>query len=124
MISVLSDIGGFAVGKIIGGKKLTRISPNKTISGCIGSFAFAFVALLFFSISDIVKFDITFYEAVFLTVFLSLISQLGDLFISFFKRKANIKDTGSILPGHGGLLDRVDGILFSVPVAFVILKIF
>ena len=125
MICIFSDIGGYTVGKIIGGKKLTKISPNKTISGSIGSFVFSLVPLVIylliyeitnnndFRISNIVL-------IVFLSLSISFICQLGDLLISYFKRKAKVKDTGSLLPGHGGMLDRIDGIMFGITVAFII----
>ena len=131
MICVFSDIGGYAVGKTIGGKKLTKISPNKTISGALGSLVFSLIPLIIFLY--IQKFSINsgfqintsgFTEMIYVCLFISLISQLGDLLISFFKRKAKIKDTGSILPGHGGLLDRMDGILFAIPSFFIVNKIF
>ena len=130
-ICAFSDIGGYFFGKIIGGKKLTKISPNKTISGSIGSFIFSFIPILIFMIfSEFLnysKFEIyrsDFPEILLVCLFVSLINQLGDLLISFFKRKAKIKDTGSILPGHGGLLDRIDGIIFVLPAAYLIDKIF
>tara|TARA_B100001121_G_C18570724_1_gene564833 strand:- start:377 stop:916 length:540 start_codon:yes stop_codon:yes gene_type:complete len=124
LICILTDIGGYSVGKVIGGKKLTKISPKKTISGAIGSFLFSLIPLTlsldFFS--RIYNFSLI--EKILFCLSISLICQLGDLFISFFKRKANVKDTGKILPGHGGILDRIDGILFAVPFAFIIIKIF
>ena len=121
LIGICSDTGGYIVGNFIGGKKLTKISPNKTISGSVGSFLFSLISIVilisFFEIDLIHKPII---ELVFICLFLSLICQLGDLLISFFKRKANVKDTGTILPGHGGLLDRIDGIIFVLPAAFVL----
>ena len=113
-ICFLSDIGGYVFGKIIGGKKLTKISPNKTISGSIGSFIFSIFSLIIFSNVDNLKLNFNF-DNLFLCLSISLICQLGDLFISLLKRKAKIKDTGKILPGHGGILDRVDGIIFALP---------
>ena len=131
LICIFSDIGGYAVGKIIGGKKLTKISPNKTISGALGSLVFSLIPLIIFlyiqKFTNISEFQINangFSEILYVCLFISLISQLGDLFISFFKRIAKIKDTGSILPGHGGLLDRMDGILFAIPSFFIVNKIF
>ena len=122
LVCILSDIGGYVVGKTIGGKKLTKISPNKTISGTIGSFLFSLIPCIFYLIIEIPILNL--YKLIFLTLILSFISQTGDLFISYFKRKAKIKDTGTILPGHGGLLDRIDGIVFAVPCAFMLDKIF
>ena len=120
LICIFSDVGGYVVGKIIGGKKLTKISPNKTISGSIGSFIFSVFPLLLFYNFDMIKYSITMSSILF-CLEISLFSQLGDLFISYFKRRAKIKDTGKILPGHGGLLDRVDGIIFAVPFAYIYL---
>ena len=124
LICIFSDIGGYVVGKSIGGKKLTKISPNKTISGSIGSFIFALIPLIYYYYYDVVyDYTIVYWKLISFTFFISLICQTGDLFISYFKRKAKVKDTGSILPGHGGLLDRIDGIVFAIPAAFVVEKI-
>jgi len=122
-ICFLTDIGGYVFGKLIGGKKLSKISPNKTISGTIGSFIFSIFPLIIFLNLDYLnlEFDL---NNILLCLLISLISQLGDLFISFFKRKAKIKDTGKLLPGHGGVLDRVDGIIFAIPFAYFLLKLF
>ncbi len=120
-ICFLSDIGGYVFGKIIGGKKLTKISPNKTISGSIGSFIFSIFSLIIFSNVDNLKLNFNF-DNLFLCLSISLICQLGDLFISLLKRKAKIKDTGKILPGHGGILDRVDGIIFALPFSYILLR--
>ena len=114
---ILTDIGGMFFGKLIGGKKLTIISPNKTISGSIGAFIFTFVGMLIF---------INFYKNYSLLTLIILFSttcffsQIGDLIISYLKRKAKVKDTGKILPGHGGLLDRIDGILLGLPLGIII----
>ncbi|MDB3885508.1 phosphatidate cytidylyltransferase [Candidatus Pelagibacter sp.] len=119
-ICIFSDVGGLIFGKLFGGKKLTKISPNKTISGSIGSFAFSLLLVplffYFFSYTSDPFFLILF------TIIISITCQLGDLFISFLKRKANVKDTGDLLPGHGGVLDRMDGILFAVPIGLIILS--
>jgi len=122
-ICFLTDIGGYVFGKLIGGKKLSKISPNKTISGTIGSFIFSIFPLIIFLNLDYLnlEFDL---NNILLCLLVSLISQLGDLFISFFKRKAKIKDTGKLLPGHGGVLDRVDGIIFAIPFAYFLIKLF
>ena len=129
LICIFSDTGGYIIGKLVGGRKLTSISPNKTVSGSIGSFLFAIVPVfVYFSIYSQTENLIFYSENLSLLIatclFLSLICQFGDLFISYFKRQANVKDTGSLLPGHGGLLDRIDGIIFVLPTAFVIDKIF
>ena len=113
-ICIFTDIGGYVIGNLIGGKKLIKISPNKTISGSIGSFFFSIVPLIIFS--NIFKNDYSFSpKEIFFCLEVSFVAQLGDLFISFIKRKGKVKDTGSILPGHGGLLDRIDGIIFAIP---------
>jgi phosphatidate cytidylyltransferase len=112
LVAILSDIGGLVCGKIFKGKKLTKISPNKTISGSIGSFIFSMLPILFFYKTQI---DDPLLNLFLITISISLISQLGDLFISFLKRKAKVKDTSDLLPGHGGVLDRIDGIIFAIP---------
>ncbi len=126
LICIFSDTGGFIIGKLIGGKKLTKISPNKTIAGSIGSFIFSLFPLIFFTYIKEFRFhdDIDLINLVLISLLLSLICQLGDLFVSYFKRKAKVKDTGNILPGHGGLLDRIDGLIFVLPSAFIVHKIF
>ena len=121
-ICFFTDIGGYVVGKIIGGKKLSKISPNKTISGTFGSFLFSIFPLIFFLNMDFLNFTINFSNILY-CLMISLISQLGDLSVSFLKRKAKIKDTGKILPGHGGVLDRLDGIIFAVPFSYLLLKL-
>ena len=119
-VAIMSDIGGIAFGKFFKGKKLTKISPNKTISGSIGSFIFSFFLIpIFFSYLD----THNFLTIVLFTIIISLTSQLGDLLISFLKRKANVKDTSDLLPGHGGVLDRVDGIIFAIPAGLLIFTI-
>ena len=116
-------MGGYIFGKIIGGKKLSKISPNKTISGTIGSFMFSTIPLLLATKIDYLDLELNLKNIIFIQL-VSLVSQLGDLFVSFLKRKVNIKDTGKILPGHGGMLDRVDGIIFAVPFSYFLLKLF
>ena len=117
-ICICSDIGGYVIGKKIGGTKLTKISPNKTVSGSIGSFCFSVVPLLIFNNFDKSEYLYSINNFLF-CLELSLVCQLGDLFISYLKRKAKVKDTGKILPGHGGILDRIDGIIFAVPFAYI-----
>ena len=125
IICLLSDIGGFVFGNIFRGPKLTKISPKKTISGAIGSV----LLVTIFSFSEIFfkLFTIEIKNIFFLTtisIITSILCQIGDLFFSFLKRKANIKDFGNILPGHGGVLDRLDGILLGLPSAFLITILF
>ena len=130
LICIFSDIGGYVIGKLVGGKKLIKISPNKTISGSIGSFMFSLIPIILFLImyeytkDSFFKIQVSFSTIVLLTLFLSFICQVGDLIISYYKRKAKVKDTGVILPGHGGLLDRVDGIIFVIPSFMIVSKIF
>ena len=116
-ICVFSDIGGFIVGKIIKGPKLTKISPNKTISGSVGSVLFSFIPLIILNYFFPENFLLSKSNIIFCFE-ITVVCQLGDLLISFFKRKAKVKDTGKILPGHGGLLDRIDGIIFALPYAY------
>ena len=118
-ICIASDMGGYFFGKLFKGKKLTKISPNKTYSGLIGAYFLSFIVLIFFSF----KFDISFNFILF-TFLISSISQIGDIFFSYLKRKAKIKDTGKILPGHGGILDRIDGIIFALPFSINLLFLF
>ena len=119
LISIMSDIGGLIIGKILKGKKLTKISPNKTISGAIGSFIFSLFLLPFFN-NYFINHEIL--SLLIITLSISLISQIGDIFISFIKRKARVKDTSDILPGHGGFLDRIDGIIFAIPMGFLLFR--
>jgi len=117
-ICICSDIGGLLFGKFFKGKKLTKISPNKTISGSIGSFilSLCLVPIFYFLLIDQY---LNLLDLIILAIFVSFFCQLGDLFISFLKRKAKVKDTGDILPGHGGLLDRIDGMIFAIPLGIL-----
>ena len=118
IICISTDIGGYAFGKIFKGKKLTSISPNKTYAGVIGSYLLSFVvSLMFFNeLNSKVNYLV-------ITFIISSLSQIGDLIISYLKRKAKLKDTGSILPGHGGLLDRLDGILLATPIGLFLVTL-
>ena len=116
LICVASDIGGIIIGKLFKGPKLTKISPNKTISGSLGSFTFSILISIFLlnlTLNTEIIFNVT------LGITVSLAVQLGDLFFSFLKRKSSLKNTGNILPGHGGVLDRVDGILLGIPCGLI-----
>jgi len=118
MVSIGSDLGGYIFGNIFKGKKLTKISPNKTISGVIGAFVFSMLIIpIFYNDLKFININLLFLA----TILISTISQLGDLFISFLKRLAKVKDTGNILPGHGGVLDRIDGMLFAAPAGLFLL---
>ena len=120
-ICICSDTGGYVFGNIIGGKKLTKISPNKTISGSIGSFIFSILPIFLIDLQNYIdiNFDFSLKNILFCLI-ISSACQLGDLFISYFKRLNKVKNTGSILPGHGGLLDRIDGIIFAIPTASIL----
>jgi len=121
LVAIFSDVGGLIIGKTFKGKKLTKISPNKTISGSVGSFFFSLLLIPLF-MDHLTSFN--FLILILITLLISLISQLGDLFISFLKRKAKVKNTSDILPGHGGFLDRVDGIIFAIPFGIMLLNTF
>ena len=135
LISILTDIGGYIFGKTFKGPKLTKISPKKTYAGLLGSFVLSIIAVLVYvkyinlgqAAYTEIKYlllennleNLNLYFLI-LILFISLISQIGDLVISYFKRSAKVKDTGNLLPGHGGLLDRVDGIIFAMPASYML----
>ncbi len=118
---ISSDIGGYLFGKILKGPKLTKISPNKTIAGALGSFVLTCTVMsgLIYYKTNIFNFSI-----IFTGLLTSFFCQLGDLFFSYLKRKAKLKDTGNLLPGHGGILDRLDGVFFGIPFGFATLILF
>ena len=120
-ICISTDIGGYVFGKIFKGPKLAKVSPNKTYSGLIGGTLMSI--LLTYLIVTI--YDVNFFEdlnLIFVVFLISSVSQIGDLIISYFKRISNVKDTGKLFPGHGGLLDRIDGMIFAFPFVFIISK--
>ena len=133
LISISTDIGGYVFGKIIKGPKLTNISPNKTYSGSIGGIFLTLLILILYS--NFFSKELNFFYKLYFNNFIyflfiiisaSLISQIGDLIISFLNKKAKIKNTGKIIPGHGGILDRIDGMIFTFPFMYIwiiILKI-
>ena len=120
LVCVSTDIGGYVFGKLFKGPKLTKISPNKTYSGMIGGYLLSLIFLSFFMnwINNTVN-----VEWFIVTILISTVSQIGDIIISYFKRLSKVKDTGKIIPGHGGLLDRIDGMIFAFPFMFIIIKI-
>ena len=125
---VATDIGGYIFGKIFKGPKLIKISPNKTYAGMFGGFFLSIISVnFFFNYAYELNFGYKlkdFTQEVFILVLLiSSVSQIGDLVVSYFKRKSKIKNTGKILPGHGGLLDRVDGLIFAIPFSYLLFKI-
>ena len=126
VICISTDIGGYIFGKIFKGPKLTKISPKKTYAGVIGSFLLSLVTGLTFIHyfgRDPTKLNTEGLPLLLMILFISLVSQIGDLIISYFKRKAKLKDTGKIIPGHGGLLDRIDGLIFVFPALFILVLI-
>ena len=131
ILTILSDVGGYVFGKFFKGKKISKISPNKTISGVIGSFVFSIfsVFLIDMIVEIITGIDNNFFlkpKFFVLAIVFSITAQLGDLVISYFKRLEKIKDTGKIIPGHGGIFDRIDGLMFVVILAYILytIKIF
>ena len=120
VICISTDIGGYVFGKLFKGPKLTKLSPNKTFSGVLGSFIFSIFSIFAFN-TVFNEFNLTVRLIIF-TIIISFISQLGDIIISYFKRKSNLKDTGKIIPGHGGLLDRIDGMIFALPTSYIIIS--
>ncbi len=116
-ICILTDIGGYIFGKIFKGPKLTKISPNKTYAGVVGGYLLSLIFISFYS--NWINYEISI-SLVALTFLISTISQIGDIIVSYFKRLAKIKNTGKIIPGHGGLLDRIDGMIFAFPVYYLI----
>ncbi len=121
IICVSTDTGGYIFGKLLKGPKLTKLSPNKTYSGVIGSFVFAItITYLFFKLTFNMH-DLQFTkEALIFVIIISLVSQIGDIIVSYYKRLSKIKDTGNIIPGHGGILDRIDGMIFAYPFSYII----
>tara|TARA_B100001057_G_C22573660_1_gene842152 strand:+ start:236 stop:610 length:375 start_codon:yes stop_codon:yes gene_type:complete len=117
MICISTDIGGYIFGKLFKGPKLTKLSPKKTYSGVIGGFILSICTVAvyesYYLNQQILK------NFLILTLIISSVSQIGDIIISYFKRLSNIKDTGKIIPGHGGLLDRIDGMIFAFPFSYI-----
>ena len=120
-ICVSTDIGGYVFGKLFKGPKLTKFSPNKTFAGMIGGYLFSIISAIILTNFNYGE-NLTIRWFIFV-ILISTISQLGDIIISYFKRLSKIKDTGKIIPGHGGLLDRVDGMIFAFPFSYLIFLI-
>ena len=118
LICISTDIGGYIFGKLFKGPKITTISPNKTYAGMIGGYILSIICL--YIILSLINYKGTLIQLFILTILLSSVSQGGDIIISFFKRKAEVKNTGFLIPGHGGLLDRIDGMIFAVPTLYMI----
>ena len=123
LICIFTDIGGFIFGKIFKGPRLTKISPNKTYSGALGGYLFSiimsFIAVKY--VPDYIlygNYEFSLNQVIFIFI-ISTVSQIGDILISFFKRLSNVKDTGKIIPGHGGVLDRIDGMIFVFPFYYI-----
>ena len=121
IICILTDVGGFVFGKFFKGPKLTKYSPNKTYSGLLGSYLLPLIfvpTIIFFYFIN----DLRIINLIIFVFLVSSASQFGDIVISYFKRLSNIKDTGKIIPGHGGLLDRIDGMLFAFPLSYLLIS--
>ena len=124
IVCVSTDIGGYIFGKTFKGPKLTKISPKKTYSGMIGGYILSFIVMLMlikyvYPIGN--DYTISLLNIFILLILISTISQIGDVIVSLFKRKSKIKDTGSIIPGHGGILDRLDGMICAFPFSYLML---
>ena len=117
LICIASDIGGFVFGKTFKGPKLTKISPNKTYAGMIGGYFLTLLVLII--ITNFIDYPEISMQLFLISILISTISQVGDIIVSYFKRLSKIKDTGKILPGHGGLLDRIDGMIFAFPIYYL-----
>ena len=118
LICISTDIGGYFFGKIFKGPKLTTISPNKTYAGMFGGYLLSLICLIV--ITNFIDYSIKTFQLILITILLSTVSQAGDIIVSYFKRQANIKNTSNLIPGHGGLLDRIDGMIFAVPALYLI----
>ncbi len=117
LVCISTDIGGYVFGKIFKGPKLTKISPKKTYAGVLGGYLLSIISTYFFYDYLNINFDFKYFILIFA---ISTISQLGDIIISYFKRLSKVKDTGKLIPGHGGILDRIDGMIFVFPIYFII----
>ena len=126
IICISTDVGGYIFGKIFKGPKLTKISPKKTYSGMIGGYLLSLIFTnLFYYYSYLIshEFNDLNIKTIVFVLLVSTVSQLGDIIISFFKRLSKVKDTGKIIPGHGGVLDRIDGMIFAFPFSYIIFSL-
>lgn len=124
LICVSTDLGGFIFGKIFKGPRLTKISPNKTYSGVVGSYILSFILALFYYLKlKSFYLDKSIFQIIVIIFLVSTVSQIGDLLLSYFKRLSNVKDTGKLIPGHGGILDRIDGMIFAFPFFYVLISL-
>ena len=122
LVCIATDVGGFLFGKLIKGPKITKISPNKTYAGMVGSFLLPIILFYVLSENIYIKYSYNLNSKIIIFIILvSAVSQIGDLIISYFKRISKVKDTGKIIPGHGGLLDRIDGMIFAFPFSYLIM---
>ena len=124
LICISTDVGGYLFGKLIKGPKLTKISPKKTYAGLLGGYFLSLISIYYFLSNIIIQNNKDFLTVKFavLIIIISSVSQIGDIIISYFKRLSKIKDTGKIIPGHGGLLDRIDGMIFAIPFSYILLS--
>ena len=124
LICISTDIGGYTFGKILGGPNLTKISPNKTYAGTTGGYFLSilssYIYLELLNMNSIFVFN---KSILLIIIVISTISQLGDIIISYFKRVSKIKDTGKIIPGHGGILDKIDGMIFVFPIVYLLFQL-
>tara|TARA_B100000886_G_C20348268_1_gene459700 strand:- start:178 stop:807 length:630 start_codon:yes stop_codon:yes gene_type:complete len=118
LICISTDIGGYIFGKTFKGPKITKISPNKTYAGMFGGYLLSLVCLSI--VTNYIYYLGSYFELFLITLLLSTVSQIGDIIVSSFKRKAGVKNTGNLIPGHGGLLDRIDGMIFAVPTLYLV----
>ena len=127
LICISTDIGGYLFGKIFKGPKLTKISPKKTYTGVIGAFLLSIITVYSLnSFNSYFKSNLEIFELNYFifTVIISTVSQIGDIIVSYFKRLSKIKDTGKLIPGHGGILDRIDGMIFAYPFFYILYLFF
>ena len=125
LLTWTTDVGAYAFGRMFGRKKLLpSVSPGKTVEGAVGGLGLTIVICLLyvrFILMPYAQLGLTIQGAVLFAIVISVAAQTGDLAESLLKREAGVKDSSRILPGHGGILDRFDGLLFVMPIAFLLL---